>query len=402
VHALTAELSPARQAAYPLRLLGLSLSYNLSNYRPGFFRPAGTAGTAGTARLVISGLAARPGGGPFAAGRALAAWSATVSSIGLNGVGAPATATIADSAGAPPAAISWQSAGRAQQLGFSPGYSPSLAALIGTSTPDAGFIGQLTLTARAPAGPVPAIATASFLRSSNSQVGRVLPVPVNGDTIPLRIVAAVRAFPTVGAGGALIVDQAPLQAILASQAVYPLPVTEWWLAGTKGAVPAPLRGSSVTDRDGQAAALVGNSLSALPRQAALAIGLAAMLLAVIGFSVSVAASVRARRTESAVLSALGVARPAQAGQLCLEQLMLSGPAAAVGLLVGAGLAWLLVPAITLTIGAARPFPPVLVEIPLGWAVLLAAAVAALPVLAAAASIARRPDPAAELRAAEAS
>ena len=47
-------------------------------------------------------------------------------------------------------------------------------------------------------------------------------------------------------------------------------------------------------------------------------------------------------------------------------------------------------------------PPVLVEIPLGWAVLLAAAVAALPVLAAAASIARRPDPAAELRTAEAS
>jgi len=112
--------------------------------------------------------------------------------------------------------------------------------------------------------------------------------------------------------------------------------------------------------------------------------------------------VRARRAESAVLSALGVARPAQAGQLCLEQLMLSGPAAAVGLLVGAGLAWLLVPAITLTIGAARPFPPVLVQIPVGWAVLLAAAVAALPVLAAAASIARRPDPAAELRAAEAS
>ena len=170
-------------------------------------------------------------------------------------------------------------------------------------------MGQLTITAPPPAGSVPAVATASFLRSSNSQVGRVLPVPVNGVTIPMRIVAAVRAFPTVGAGGALIVDQAPVQAILASQAVFPLPVTEWWLAGSNGAVPAALRGSSVTDQAGQAAALVGNSLSALPRQAAVAIGLAAMLLAVIGFSVSVAASVRARRAESAVLSALGVARP---------------------------------------------------------------------------------------------
>jgi FtsX-like permease family len=401
VHALTAELSPSRQAAYPLRLLGLSFSYNLAPYRPsgGVFRPAGPGGPA---RLVISGLAARPGGKPFAAGRALAAWSAAVSSIGLNGVGAPTSAAIADSAGAPPTLVSWGPAGRAQQFGFWPGYSPSLAALAASSTPDAGFNGQVTMTARVPAGPVPAIATASFLRSSNSQVGRILPVQVNGITIPMRIVAAVRAFPTVGTGGAVIVDQAPVQAILASQEIYPLPVTEWWLASTNGVVPAVLRGSSVTGQAHQAAALLGNSLSSLPRQAALAIGLAAMLLAAIGFSVSVAANVRARRAESAVLSALGVARSAQAGQLCLEQLMLSGPAAAAGLLIGAGLAWLLVPAITLTVGAARPFPPVLIQIPVGWAVLLAAAVAALPVLAAAASIARRPDPAAELRAAEAS
>jgi len=396
-HALTAELSPARQAAYPLRLLGLSISYNLPPYQTsgGAFRPAPAA------RLVISGLAARPGGEPFAGGRALASWSVAVSSIGLSGTGAPTDAAMAASAGSAPALISWQPSGRAQQLGFSSGYSPSAAALAASYTPDAGFVGQVAITARPPAEPVPAIATASFLQASNSQVGRVLPVPIDGVTIPLRIVAVVRAFPTVGAGGALIVDQAPVQAILASQSAYPLPATEWWLAGTNGAVPAALRGASVTDWASQTAALLGNSLSALPRQAALAIGLAAMLLAVIGFSVSVAASVRARRAESAVLSALGVARPAQTGQLCLEQLMLSVPAAAAGLLAGVGLAWLVVPAITLTASAGRPFPPVLVQIPVGWAVLLAATVAALPVLAAAASTVRRPDPAAELRAAEA-
>jgi FtsX-like permease family len=400
VHALTAELSPARQAAYPLRLLGFSVSYNLPPYQPSS-GDIGSAATAGPARLVISGLAAGPGR-PFADGRVLASWPATVSSIGLSGAGTPANAAAAASSGAPPTLVSSHSVGGAQQLSFSPGYTPSLAALAASGNPDAGFVGQVTIIARPPAGPVPAIATASFLRSSNSQVGRILPVSVNTVTIPMRIVAVVRAFPTVGAGGALIVDQAPVQAILASQAAYPLPVTEWWLASTNGAVPAALRGSSVTDRANQTAALLGNSLSALPRQAALAIGLAAMLLAVIGFSVSVAASVRARRPESAVLSALGVARSAQAGQLCLEQLMLSGPAAVVGLLVGAGLAWVLVPAITLTVGAGRPFPPVLVQIPVGWAAALAAAVAALPVLAAAASTARRPDPAAELRAAEAS
>jgi len=260
----------------------------------------------------------------------------------------------------------------------------------------------VTITARAPAGPVPGIATASFLQAANSGVGRILPVSVNGVTIPVRIVAAVRAFPTVGSGGALVVDQASVQAVLASRLATPLPVTEWWLATSNDEVPAVLRGASVTDRAAQTAALLGNSLSVPPRQAALAVGLAAVLLAAIGFSASVAGNVRDRRAESAVLSALGVARAAQTGQLCLEQLMLSAPAAAGGLLVGAALARLVVPALTLTAAGTRPVPPVLVQIPVGWAVLCAGAVAAFPVLAAAVSATRRPDPVADLRAAEAS
>jgi hypothetical protein len=400
VHALTAELSPARQAAYPLRLLGLSLNYNLRHYRPGSpFRPSGAAGQA---RLVISGLAARPGGETFAVGRALAPWSARVSSIGINGAGVPPSAAVAASSGVPPALAGWQPAGSSQRLWFTVGYSPSAAALAAVSAPAAGFIGAVAITARAPTGPLPAIATASFLRAASSGVGRILPVLVNGATIPVRIVAAVRAFPTVGSGGALVLDQASLQALLASQSAPPLPVTEWWLATSTGAVPAVLRGASVTDRAAQTAALLGNSLSVPPRQAALAVGLAAVLLAAIGFSASVAASVRERRGESAVLSALGVARAAQTGQLCLEQLMLSIPAAAAGLLIGAALAWLVVPALTLTAAGAHPVPPVLVQIPAGWAVLLAGAVAIFPVLAAAASAARRPNPVADLRAAEAS
>ena len=72
------------------------------------------------------------------------------------------------------------------------------------------------------------------------------------------------------------------------------------------------------------------------------------------------------------------------------------------MLAGAGLARLLVPAITLTAASRPPVPPVLEQVPLGPAVLAAAVLALLPVLAAAASVARRPDPAAELRAAEAS
>jgi hypothetical protein len=80
--------------------------------------------------------------------------------------------------------------------------------------------------------------------------------------------------------------------------------------------------------------------------------------------------------------------------------MLSVPSALAGLALGVVLAELLVPAVTLTASATTPVPPVLIEF--GWSqtLSLALAIAVLPVLAAALTIARRPDAAAGLRAAE--
>jgi hypothetical protein len=76
----------------------------------------------------------------------------------------------------------------------------------------------------------------------------------------------------------------------------------------------------------------------------------------------------------------------------------SVPAAAVGVLAGTGLARLMVPGITLTADAAYPVPPALPVLPLGLAAALAVVTAALPAAAAALSVARRPDPVAQLRA----
>jgi ABC-type antimicrobial peptide transport system permease subunit len=197
----------------------------------------------------------------------------------------------------------------------------------------------------------------------------------------------------------LIIDLAAVEDLLATDQATPLPVTRWWLRTSHGQVPPRLPpGLSAVDRGRQEAALLHDALSVAPRQAMLAIGAAAVLLAALGFSVSVTASIRGRRTQSAVFAALGVGRRAQAGHLCLEQLLLSLPAAAVGLLAGIGLAWLLVPSITLAANAAAPAPPVLVILPLGQAAALALIIAAVPVVAAAVSVARRPDPAARLRA----
>ena len=265
---------------------------------------------------------------------------------------------------------------------------------------------QVTLTAggMAPAA-IPAIATTAFLRANNTAVGATLPATINGVTVPVRIAAETTTFPTV-AGGALIVDLRTLQGALASHGGYPLPVTEWWLATADGAVPPGLAralppGSAVSSTAALATTVTGDPLAAAPQQALLALAIAAALLAITGFWVSIAADVRQRRAENALLAALGVGRRSAAAQLFLEKLLLSVPSAVLGLVLGLAVARLLVPAVTLTTSARQPVPPPVTLFDLPQTLLLAAVVAIVPALAAALVVVRRPDPAAELRAAEA-
>ena len=260
--------------------------------------------------------------------------------------------------------------------------------------------GQVAATIVQPSPVIPVIATDGYLAANRLGVGSTATVSLNGNPVGVQIVASVARFPTVsGPNRALIADLAQVNDVLVGDQA-PLPVTRWWLRTAGGQVPRLPAGLdlSVTDRASQQAALLGNQLLKAPRQAMLATGVAAVLLGVLGFSVSVAASLRSRRTQSAVFAALGVGKNAQAGQLCLEQCALSVPAAAAGLLAGIGLARLIVPAITLTANAAEPVPSALVIVPVGPAVALALVTAAVPAVAAALTVARRPDPAAQLRA----
>ena len=82
---------------------------------------------------------------------------------------------------------------------------------------------------------------------------------------------------------------------------------------------------------------------------------AAALLAICGFWVSIAADVRQRRAENALLAALGVGQRSAAAQLFLEKLLLSVPSAVLGLILGTAVARLLVPAVTLTPAAGSRF-----------------------------------------------
>jgi hypothetical protein len=381
-HVLTAPLGGTR-VSYPLRLTQVSFGYTL----------AATRAAATPLTLTVSGAP-------------LAGWTAGAASpeldqamaVGGQGTAGPAT---------DPGTVTWHPSAGGATLAFTPGYgraAPGANAPPGTTPLP--LTGQVTLTAggMAPAA-IPAIATTAFLRANNTAVGATLPATINGVTMPVRIAAETTTFPTV-AGGALIVDLRTLQGDLASHGGYPLPVTEWWLATADGAVPPGLAralppGSAVSSTAALAATVTGDPLAAAPQQALLALAIAAALLAITGFWVSIAADVRQRRAENALLAALGVGRRSAAAQLFLEKLLLSVPSAVLGLVLGLAVARLLVPAVTLTTSARQPVPPPVTLFDLPQTLPLAAVVAIVPALAAALVVVRRPDPAAELRAAEA-
>ena len=397
-HRLVFTLAGPGQASYPLRLLGLALTFALPPYDTA--SPLSVPSADLTVKsLAVAGTASGPFGRPFSHGAALAAWHGTGGSMWVPTGPPNAYGQLTAANGVTPAFLGWRAAGGGEQLTFSTGNLPSaqVMAEVGYSP---GLTGQVAVVVPQPQA-IPVIATSGYLAASRLGIGSTNTASVDGFPVTVLIVAEVANFPTVFAPNqALVADLAELNVLLVAGHMPPLPVTRWWLRTAGGGVPRLPRGLglSITGRVSHQAGLFGNTLLTGPRQAMLAIGVAAVLLGVLGFSVSAAASLRSRRTQSAVFAALGVGKNAQAGQLCLEQCALSLPAAAAGLLAGIGLAWSLVPAITLTGGAAAPLPSALVILPLGPAVALALVTAAMPVAAAALSVLRRPDPAAQLRA----
>ena len=388
-HLLTVSLgSPA--AIYPLRLTGVTVAYTLPATRP---RRAGR---------LHPGRRSSGASGTTLPGSALHGWPAVASSAELAGV--RQTLGTAGPSGTP--AVSSDSAeGTALAVTFSTGYGQASSGFPGFPPPIFPRSWRLPRRRRRSSRAWPRSATSA---ASNTSVGSTVQTNIDGTTVSVKIVAAVTNFPTVtGSGGGLIVNLGTLQSVLAGASLEPAPVTQWWLAtaGRSGVPPGLAArlppGSAVTSSSGIASGLLADPLSTVPQQGLLAVAIAAAVLAITGFCVSIAAGVRQRRAETALLAALGVAPRAAAGQLCLEKLMLSVPSALAGLVLGVVLAELLVPAITLTTAATKPVPPVLIQF--GWSqtLPLALAVAVLPVLAAALTIARRPDAAAELRAAEA-
>ena len=376
-HVLTASLG-GTDAAYPLRLTQVILFYTLPARQ---LKTPVTLTVAGATPTTWTAVASSP---------------ELVSELSTNNM-------YGQSAG--PRVTGWQRATRGATLTFTPGYGQWSQAPGASPVQTEPVAGQVSLTApdTRPAV-VPAIATRAFDTANNTGVGSIVQTTVNRTIVPAKIVAVASAFPTI-TGAGLVMDLSTLEAYLVSQGAAPVAVTQWWLATADGQVHASLTralppGATTKSSAALAAATVADPLSAAPQQTLLAMTVAAALLAVFGFWVSIAANVRLRRAENAVLAALGVTQRSAAAQLFLEKLLLSVPAAALGLLLGTVVARLLVPAVTLSPTAQTPVPPPLTMFDLPQTIPLAAVVAVLPALAAALVVFRRPDPAAELRATE--
>jgi hypothetical protein len=379
VQRLDVSLAPG-DADYPLTLTGFSLNYTMPGIHPG--RPAVldlesiSAGDAGAAGVPLASI--WPGGQQPA-----------------TNISAPGLTALAGFPYGPPRISELALAGRGAVLRFTTGagQSPSgfgLGAAYGT------------ITVAAPTGSVlPAIATKAMLAASGTNLGSTIQLSVDGMPVNIRLAGEVARFPTTeGSGGAVIVNQAALQALIEDAGGMPVPVTEWWVRDSGRIRLGPLPPSStVVTEAAVLTSLRDEPLSVAPLLALLGAAALALLLTGLGFLVSVTVP-RERGRDLAVLDALG-ATPGQLTRLlCLEQAMISVPAAAGGLALGLLLSRLIVPAVTLTSGASQPVPAVLIQIPMLPVLLIAAAVAILPVAAAGVSILRGTGTVARLRAEE--
>jgi hypothetical protein len=190
-------------------------------------------------------------------------------------------------------------------------------------------------------------------------------ITIGSQVVPVHSVGTVAAMPGTAAGTpAVLADLSALRA-----AKVPREATEWWISvrghdtsravAVLGADPA----ETVTDLGELTGRLAGDPLAA-GLQGALALGFAAALaFALLGFLVNAAVSARERRSEFALLGALGVTFRQMIALLAVEQAFVIALSLAGGVLLAAVVAAVVVPAIVLTGQAAAVTPPVLLHIP---------------------------------------
>ncbi len=221
--------------------------------------------------------------------------------------------------------------------------------------------------------PISAVVSQRFLTLTETAVGDTVQVDLVGGRRPLLITGVVNAFPTLDPNGQAFVlldigTWMTLQYEIAQRADS---ADEWWLKtlpDTSSDVAtvleeAPFSSWRIADRERRADTLLTDPV-ALGIIGALTLGfISASLFAAIGFVVSSTVSARERITEFSLLRALGMTPRQLTGWLAMENGMLLALSIVAGTALGLGLAWLVLPIVTLTQQAGAVVPGVIVRIP---------------------------------------
>jgi hypothetical protein len=234
---------------------------------------------------------------------------------------------------------------------------------------------------------IPIVASDALLKATASKVGDEIGLTIGGVRRDVRITSSVSAFPATDPGDPVaVMDLATLSLVRFEDGGTVEPPDEWWLSVADGSidqVAGALNGPPFLSREvltevGRHRTLATDPV-ALGIIGALGIGfVAAALFAIVGFVVSASVSARERINEFALLRALGLSSGQLSVWLSLENAVLATLSLLVGTGLGLVMAWIVLPFITVTQGAATPYPPVEVDVP--WSVigvLVAAGVLAL-------------------------
>ncbi|WP_034265065.1 hypothetical protein [Actinospica robiniae] len=383
-------------AAYPLRITGLSLGYTLP--------PVGSI----TATVDVAALLARAVGSgttaafPGAQQLAMKSWTRTVSStlepyMGRLDCPVPAGSTIIDTDDArtdgvgpslPDGAAGVNGSGA--RVSFSTGEGLDMSVFCESSP----VVGTLTLGTGG-AGPLPVLATASYLHDNSLKPGSVVSANVAGVPLKLVIKASVTSFPglPLDSQDALVVDLGALGAALTAQGGR-LPAAYVWLMHTAGQnAPASLpAGASVRTAKQVAAGLLADPLARVP-QRVITLGAPVLVgLALLGLLVSLLAAARGAAARDVVLAALGTTRPQRAVLACVLYTAVVTPAVVLGGLLGFALCRLLIPGFVLAPDGTAPTPSPLVLLAEPWTVLAGVLILIAAVAAALIASLRRGDP----------
>ena len=236
-------------------------------------------------------------------------------------------------------------------------------------TPDA--VSRLRLRQPTDGRPVPAAVSPELAQAAGAD--GLLPIDVNGERLPARVVAVVRRFPSV-TGQVVVADRDTVATALNAATPGTGVTDEYWLNGPaslgRTLERPPYDALALQSRSALVHELRGDPLArgVLIALAAAAIG--ALLLALAGLELALVADLRDESGELFDLEAQGAGPASLRLHLRLRAAVVAAAGLAGGIGVGAVLSALVVAFVTLTANATAAEPPLLLT--LDWPVLLLA------------------------------